>query len=100
MGFREARSSLIQALRSGSYEHEARDVRAEKNLLAVGDVSADFVIDMLRAASGDGYSAAPHHWDPAIAVHIFRCHDGNVRWYVKAYFLQPNAVFISVHPSS
>lgn len=99
MGFRESRATLIQALRSGTYEHEVRSVRSEKNRLAVGDISAEFVIDLLRAAKGDGYSSAPHHMEPTIRVHVFRCHAGTVRWYVKAYFLDPIAVFISVHPS-
>lgn len=40
MAFREARDRLVEALREGRFEHEARHAREEKNLLAVGEVSA------------------------------------------------------------
>lgn len=100
MGFQDARRALIEALRSGAFEHEARDVAAERNRLAVGEVGPGFVIDLLRRARGDRYSASPHHFDASVTVHVFRCHDGPTNWCVKAYFLgESKAVFISVHPS-
>jgi hypothetical protein len=100
MGLREAKAALVAALRAGAYEHEVREAQSEKNLLAVGDVSADEVIQVVSRARGADYSESPHHWDASVAVHLFQPHVGGRRWYVKAYFLeQPDrvAVFISVH---
>lgn len=37
MGFRQAKSRLLAALRSGNFQHEVREVLAEKNLLAIDD---------------------------------------------------------------
>ena len=98
MGFRDARAALIAALEAGTYGHEARDVQEEKNLLAIGDVSEDFVIALLRKARGSDYDVSPHHGDATVDVHVFRPLDAGVRWYVKAYFHpDAEAVFISVH---
>jgi len=100
MSFRQARSRIIRALRLGEYEHEAREALAEKNLLAVGDVTAEFVISLLAKARGFDYREAPHHFEPSVTVHSFRCRNGEDRWYIKAYFIESTeTVFISVHPS-
>lgn len=99
--FTEVRRRLIHALESGDFVHEARDARAEKNLLAVGDVTAGDVIRLLQRTRGDQYTVSPHDWDSAIAVHVFKPTVLHVGWYVKAYFLPQGgetAVFISVHP--
>ena len=52
MGFRDARSALIDALETGNFQHEARDVLSEKNLLAVGDVDIEFVVKLLKKTGG------------------------------------------------
>lgn len=97
MSFGEARHRLIEALRDGRYEHEARDALAEKNLLAVGGVTADDVILMLRRCRGDQFRESPHHFDRTVTVLEFRPLLDEDRWYVKAYFLAESAVFVSVH---
>lgn len=100
MGFREARAALIRSLLAGDYQHEAREALSEKNLLAVGDVTAGEVVVVLRRARGHQYSCAPHDWDRDTMVHVFRPLLFGERWYVKAYFLtegESTAVFISVH---
>jgi hypothetical protein len=100
MGFRQARSRLLAALRSGNFQHEVREVLAEKNLLAIGDVTAAEVIRAVQKTRGDEYSRSPHHWDPEIKVHVFRPRIEGERWYIKCYFLPASgetAVFISVH---
>jgi hypothetical protein len=100
MGFRRAKHLLLAALRSGNFQHEAREVLAEKNLLAIGDVTADEVVRAVQRTGGGDYSSAPHHWDPEITVHIFRSRIDGDRWYIKCYFLPASggtAVFISVH---
>jgi hypothetical protein len=100
MGFRAARTALIRALLAGDYQHEAREALAEKNLLAVGDVTAAEVIAFLRSTRGSQYSSASHDWDRDTIVHVFWPVVSGQRWYVKAYFLAEadgTAVFISVH---
>lgn len=100
MGFSSAKRSLLAALKAGKFQHETRGVLNEKNLLAVGDVSVDEVIGIVKRARGQDYSASPHHWDPTTMVHVFRPTVEETRWYVKAYFLDTPegiAVFISIH---
>src|SRR4051794_21015352 len=97
MGFNAARSLLIDALGAGRFQHEARRDLESKNLLAVGDVSAEFVIDLLRACRGNQYLATPYHFDASIVCHQFKPVVRGQGWYVKAYFLSSDAVFISVH---
>jgi hypothetical protein len=72
MGLTHAKRVVVSALESGNYEHEPRDVMAEKNLLAVGDVSEAEVIALIRAMSGSDYSSSPHDWDREVEVHVFR----------------------------
>lgn len=101
VGFREARDRLIEALRKGRYEHEARQARTEKNLFAVGDVSADEVVTLLYRCRGDQHEDSPHHWDRATTVHEFKPVVKGHQWYIKAYFdpddRSEGVVFISVH---
>jgi hypothetical protein len=97
MGFVAARSLLIDALESGRFQHEQRRDIESKNLLAVGDVSVEFVIGLLKACRGTQYTATPYHFDRRIACHQFRPVVAGKGWYVKAYFLSADAVFISVH---
>jgi hypothetical protein len=100
MAFSSAKRALLAALEAGTFLHEAREVSSEKNLLAVGDVTVEEVIAVVRRARGRDYSASPHHWSPDTEVHVFRPIVDGTRWYVKAYFLEEpagTAVFISVH---
>jgi len=99
-GFSSAKRALLVALRAGNFEHEIREVQSEKNLLAVGDVTLEEVINMVNRTRGADYSASPHHSDPETTVHLFRPVVERTRWYVKVYFLDEptgTAVFISVH---
>jgi hypothetical protein len=97
MGFVAARSLLIDALECGTFQHEERRDIERKNLLAVGDVSAEFVVGLLRACRGNQYKASPYHFDRTIVCHEFKPVAAGQAWYVKAYFLSSDAVFISVH---
>jgi hypothetical protein len=100
MGFRPAQKRLVAALRSGNFQHEVREVLAEKNLLAIGDVTAAEVIRAVQRTLGHEYSRSPHHWDPDITVHVFRPRIDGDPWYIKCYFFPASgdtAVFISVH---
>ena len=103
MGFRDARSRAIEALNSGDIQHEARGDIDDKNLLLTGDVSADEVVALLLRCRGNQHSSSPHHGDASVEVHVFKPVVGSgaaqTRWYIKLYFLDPDAWFISVHTS-
>lgn len=100
MGFRDAKTATIRALRSGDFVHEEREVRAEKNLLAIGEVAPEVVVALVQRATGKDYTTSPHHWDRETPVHIFRPSMSGERWYIKVYFVhgdEGTATFISVH---
>jgi hypothetical protein len=97
MGFKDVRCLLIDALESGHYQHEYRADMESKNLLAIGEVTAEFVVDLLRRCRGDQYRSSPYHFDPGVLCHQFTPKLDGERWYLKAYFLSAKAVFISVH---
>lgn len=89
----------MTALRTGNFEHEVRDVQAEKNLLAIGDVTPEVVLQLIQQTTGREHSTCPHHWDRSITVHLMKPATSTGRWYIKAYFIEgeETAVFISVH---
>lgn len=97
MGFKHVRELLIDALEGGLYQHENRKDMESKNLLAVGEVTAEFVVGLLRRCAGTRYRATPHHFVRGVVCHEFKPVVDGERWYVKAYFLSKDAVFISVH---
>lgn len=96
MGFKDVRTLLVDALHSGRFQHELRADQG-KNLLAVGEVDAGFVANLLQRCAGRDYSCTPHHFDQRVVCHTFKPSHQGYRWYVKAYFLSADAVFISVH---
>ena len=91
--FSEARRRLIDALSSGAYGHAERGNIDTKNLLAIGAVSPEQVREVIVRCNGTHHEMSPHHTVGSVTVHVFR-RDG---WYIKAYFLDDNTVFISVH---
>ena len=93
MGFKDARQKVIHALRHGTFQHEARRDIDVKNKLATGDVTPEFVADLLRRAKGQDHSMSPHHSVSSITVHVV-AREG---WYVKFYFIEPDTWFISCH---
>jgi hypothetical protein len=100
VGFKAARAAVVEALREGRVDHEARDALAEKNLLAVGSVDASEVVALVLRTRFEEYDASPHHWDRSVVVHTFKPTVKGVRWYVKTYFLdeeEGTATFVSVH---
>lgn len=93
IGFKEAKGCLIQALREGTFLHEARGQIETKNLLQVGLVTPDDLIELVKRCGGQHHECSPHHSVTGVDVHILR-RDG---WYVKFYFVDPDTIFISVH---
>tara|TARA_B100000949_G_scaffold225663_2_gene230138 strand:+ start:333 stop:692 length:360 start_codon:yes stop_codon:yes gene_type:complete len=93
IGFKEAKKRLIQALGEGTFLHEARSQIETKNLLQVGLVTPDDLIELVKKCGGQHHECSPHHSVTGVEVHVLR-RDG---WYVKFYFVDPDTIFISVH---
>lgn len=92
-GFKKARHGVIAALQSGQYLHVARGDLDVKNLLAMGEVSAETIVEIIRSCSGVHHSCSPHHAVPTVDVHVLKRHG----WYIKFYFIEPHTWFVSVH---
>jgi len=98
MGFRDAKKQVIECLNNGWIEHVLERSRIDvKNRLATGEVSAAQLANIIGRARGGDYESSPHHFDASTEVHIITILHGGTRWYIKWYYLEPNAVFISVH---
>lgn len=93
VGFKEAQRRLIDALQQGTFLHEARSQVETKNLLQMGQITPDELVEIARRCRGQHHQRSPHHTVPGVDVHVLR-RDG---WYVKFYFVDPDTVFISVH---
>ncbi len=93
-GFKEAKRAVIAALRSGTFQHEARDQIDVKNFLQAGVVSAAEVEAIIRRSSGIEHKCSPHHQVQSVDVHVIVSQG----WYIKFYFIDnPDTMFISVH---
>ncbi len=83
MGFKAVKKQVIDCLNKGLISHEMRNDIDIKNLLAIGEVTLEQVVDVLRRARGDNYSTSPHHLDRSIDVHIIKSLYAGERWYIK-----------------
>lgn len=90
--FSQAKADVIAALKEGRIQHEAREARAQKNLLAIGKIDWKEAIALVQSTRGDQAKATPHHANPSVEVWVFR----PAEWYIKFYFLD-QCVFISFH---
>ena len=62
MGFTQVKSTVINALGTGTYSHESRaGMVDEKNKLATGEVTPEFVANLIKRSTGADYSCSPHH---------------------------------------
>ena len=93
MGFKAAKAALINALASGNYQHEARGSLNTKNLLAMGEVTPQQVLEIIARCDGSHHSCSEHHQAKGIDVHVIK-YSG---WYVKFYVIEPDVWFLSVH---
>lgn len=98
MSSQAAKRKLLEAMRAGRVAHESRGAQEEKNKLAVGDLSLQDATAMMGAARGPG-EYRPHEMVPGLMVWIVRPEISGVRWYVKFYFVEDEAIFISFHVS-
>ena len=99
MGLKEVRTAVIERLKAGRILHETTrgGELDEKNLLLVGKVTVEEVIEVINSVKGANYSKSKHHLDRSIDVHIFKIKKRNVNWYIKCYMIEPEVWFISVH---
>ncbi|WP_421547193.1 hypothetical protein [Pseudomonas sp. QD4] len=51
------------------------------------------LIEIIEQCTGRHHSSSPHHAAPQIEVHVL----ARRPWYIKFYFIEPDAWFISVH---
>ena len=93
VGCKEAKRRLIEALREGTFLHEARSQIETKNLLQMGQITPSDLVELIKRCSGQHHERSPHHSVTGVDVHILR-RDG---WYVKFYFVDPDTIFISVY---
>lgn len=97
MRFKVVKARLLKCLERGDVFHEQRGDIDIKNLLAIGEVSLDDVAKIIARARGDSYTSSPHHMVSSVDVHVVRIRHGSRDCYIKWYFVDPSAVFISVH---
>lgn len=91
----EVRQTVIAALQSGRFQHESRRNIDVKNLLAMGEVTPEFVERVIVESDETQHASSPHHRVASIDVHVI----ASGGWYVKFYFVgDPDTLFISVHP--
>lgn len=93
MGYKAAKSRVIQDLLEGNFQHEARATIDVKNKLLTGAITAVAVAELVKRSNGSEHSCSPHHFDPSVEVHVI----ATSGWYIKFYFLNPHTMFISVH---
>lgn len=93
MSYKIAKNKILQALKEGSYQHEVRRGIDTKNLLAIGQVTALEVSQLIASSDGTMHQETPHHTIKDLMVHVIKVRN----WYIKFYFLEPDAWFISVH---
>lgn len=99
MGLKDIREEIVKKLLEGRIQHETTrsgDIN-EKNLLLVGKVSVEEVVELIKATKGPGFSTSKHHLDANIDVHVFKPKKGGITWYIKCYLIEPDIWFISVH---
>lgn len=95
--FRYTKQQVIDCLQCGCVLHESRSDIDVKNLLVSGAVSIEQVVWVLKKARGNEYACSPHHLDATVDVHVVKTRYARQSWYIKWYFVEPDAVFISVH---
>ncbi len=83
MGFKLAKSKVLECLSSGCIRHEERDDIDIKNLLSTGVVSVKEIAEVIGRARGNNYSCSLHHFNANIEVHIIETIFSGRNWYMK-----------------
>lgn len=96
MSFNKVKQKVIKCILSNNVQHETRE--CSKNLYATGELSDEDVIKIIQSCQGDCYEKQRHHFLD-VDVHIMKPKGKYDGLYVKFYFIEPDAWFISVHLS-
>ncbi|CAG9000286.1 MAG: hypothetical protein CENE_02280 [Candidatus Celerinatantimonas neptuna] len=99
MGFKDVKQKVIECIERGAYDHEVRGNIDVKNLFQCGQLTDEYVVELIKATRGNEYDVSPHHQVPSVDVHVLKPFKDGKRWYVKFYFIEPDVMFISVHES-
>ena len=100
MGFRDEKAKVLDCLKKGHFEHDLeRHSIDTKNLFGIGLLTTEQVYNAIKKARGSDYQTSPHHQITGLNVHIIKYYDTKLRcpWYIKWYYIDPTAFFISVH---
>lgn len=95
LGFRDVRQRVLDALHSGRVIHAFRRDRQAKNLLDMGVLCTNDVVDIVQKACGNEHACSPHYRDTSTMVHVLR----SAGWYLKFVLLDDHVEFLSVHRS-
>ena len=87
----------MEKLASGEIQHETRREISKKNKLLTGEVTPAQVSNFLDRSSYNDFEIDSHDKYPDITIYIFKPTVEGTKWYIKAYFLEPDVWFISVH---
>ena len=98
MKFAQARNKIKEKLASGDIQHEARKEIERKNKLSTGELSPEQVSKFLDFATPTTFDNTETHKDDSqITLYVFKPTVDGTKWYIKAYFIDPDVWFISVH---
>jgi hypothetical protein len=90
MRFAEARRKIQEKLATGEIQ--------KKNKLSTGELTLEQVSRFLDFATPSTFqNTETHNDDSSIQLYIFKPLVDGTRWYIKAYYIDPDIWFISVH---
>jgi hypothetical protein len=95
MGFRDVKEKLLAALRNGNVKHDEKSYG--KNKLADGDLKLEDAIAIINTCRGDDYKETKHHACQDLPLHVLKPKGKYDGWYIKFYFIEEDARFISFH---
>jgi hypothetical protein len=88
---------VIESLEQGLFSNIARSDIDKKNLLEIGYIDRNELIDILNKTKDSEYSSSPHHRNKSIPVNIVTTNFYGMNWYIKWYYEECTCFFISVH---
>ena len=99
MGFKDVKRQALVCLNNGFVQHAMdRGGIDVKNLLAMGEISVEEVIDLVQVTRGTQYeSGGAVHGNSDFEMHIMKPVKERQQWYLKFYFIEPDIIFMSVH---
>ncbi|GAB6261911.1 hypothetical protein PSSHI_21540 [Photobacterium sp. R1] len=59
MGFKNVKKQVITCLEAGAYDHEIRNNIDVKNLFQCGQLSDEYVIELIKQTRGNEYDVSP-----------------------------------------